>query len=313
MALDFPDTATLHTVLAQALRAPSIGNSQPWRWRISNRALHLYADPDVQLPSSDPDGRERIISCGAALHHCAVALAAAGWHAQISRFPDRANPDHLAEIRPFRAQPTEADIALAKAIPRRRADRRPYGQRAIPSVAIASICARLSETGVIAREVRSVPRLRRIVAQAIHQHATDPEYLAELEKWTIRASSATAGEWGGGDTASEGSADNGPDNAVILALGTANDRMLAWLRAGEASSMVLLAATAAGFACCPLTEPLEIAETRDAVQREVFSDQASPQMLLRVGWAQCSGAPCSPTSRRPMADVVSYVDGTRFD
>lgn len=70
-----------------------------------------------------------------------------------------------------------------------------------------------------------------------------------------------------------------------MALGTANDRALAWLRAGEATSVVLLRATMSGLATCPLTDALEVGETRDAVQPEVFAGQASPQMLLRVGWA----------------------------
>ena len=70
---------------------------------------------------------------------------------------------------------------------------------------------------------------------------------------------------------------------MVLALGIRSDCSLARLRAGEATSLVLLRATMSGLATCPVTEPLEIAETRDVVQRELFGDKASPQMLLRIG------------------------------
>ena len=78
------------------------------------------------------------------------------------------------------------------------------------------------------------------------------------------------------------------DNAVALAhLGTRDDNALdlARLRAGEATSLVLLTATALGLASRPITEPLEIPETRIAVRAEISELNEFPQMLLRVGWA----------------------------
>jgi hypothetical protein len=66
------------------------------------------------------------------------------------------------------------------------------------------------------------------------------------------------------------------------------------------------------LATCPLTEPLEITETRDAVQREVFADQASPQMLLCIGWAPDDAEPLPLTPRRPMQEVVARLDGSAF-
>ena len=71
----FPDAGTIRTVLALASRAPSVHNTQPWRWLVGAESLHLYADAERQLPNTDPDGRDLIVSCGAALNHCVVALA----------------------------------------------------------------------------------------------------------------------------------------------------------------------------------------------------------------------------------------------
>ena len=68
-----------------ALQAPSVFNTQPWRWRIDGDALELRADRDRQLTVADPDGRLLLLSCGAALHHVRVALAAAGWGVRVRR------------------------------------------------------------------------------------------------------------------------------------------------------------------------------------------------------------------------------------
>ena len=71
--------------------------------------------------------------------------------------------------------------------------------------------------------------------------------------------------------------------------------------------MVLLTATAAGLASCPVTEPLEIAETRRAVRRDVFGTSGYPQMLLRVGWAPINADPLPSTPRRFLDDTVEWV------
>lgn len=102
------------------------------------------------------------------------------------------------------------------------------------------------------------------------------------------------------------------DNAVVVALGTADDDDLSRLRAGEATSVVLLTATALGLASCPITEPLEIAETREAVRADVLDNDGYPQMLLRVGWAPVNGDPLPATPRRELAEVVARLDDSSF-
>jgi nitroreductase len=323
MATCFPDLGTVRTVLALASRAPSVHNSQPWRWRVDENSLHLYCDESRQLPNTDPDGRDLILSCGAALNHCVIALAAVGWRSKVARLPNPRDPNHLAaiELSAYSADPV--DIALAAAIPRRRTDRRHYSSWPVPVGDIALMAARAARHGVTLCQVDDLDELHKIVAQSVWDHMTH-DYLAELTTWSGRYASV-AGVPARNTPKSDPGAKipgrffAGPaldmplgsspaeDNAVVLALGTRADDRLAQLRAGEATSVVLLTATSIGLASCPVTEPLEIAETREAVRSDTFGDGGHPQMLLRVGWAPINADPLPATPRREFADFVEWV------
>jgi nitroreductase len=323
MNVRFPDAGTIRTVLALASRAPSVHNTQPWRWVVGAESLHLYSDPTRQLPNTDPEGRDLILSCGAALNHCVVAFAAVGWRAKVIRLPNPADPNHLAsiELSPYPAEPL--DIALAAAIPRRRTDRRHYNSWPVPVGDIALMAARAARNGVTLCQVDDIDKLHKIVAQSVWDHMTH-DYLAELTAWSGRYASVAGvparntpksdpnakipGRFFAGP-ALEMPADSSPadDNAVVLALGTRADDRLAQLRAGEVTSVLLLTATSMGLASCPVTEPLEVADTREAVRADVFGDSSYPQMLLRIGWAPINADPLPSTPRRELSEFVEWM------
>src|ERR687885_111869 len=100
-----PLPAALAKAAAAAGYAPSIHNTQPWRWRVHPDRLELFADPSPQLIAGDPDGELLILSCGTALHHARLALAAEGQAAQVRRFPEPSEPDLLAALVPTGAEP----------------------------------------------------------------------------------------------------------------------------------------------------------------------------------------------------------------
>ncbi|OHV06057.1 Acg family FMN-binding oxidoreductase [Mycobacterium talmoniae] len=323
METQFPDTETIQTALTLAARAPSMYNTQPWRWRVGARRLHLYADPSRQLHSADPEGRDLILSCGATLHHAVVALAALGWRAKVHHFPDPTDADHLASIEVSTGDVDQVDVMLAAAIPRRRTDRRRYGPWPVPTADTALMAARAARCGVMLRQIDDLATLHAIVTQAIWEHATNYDYVNEATMWSGRYGSlagvparntpacdctATIPSrlFAGPTLAQPPETSPADDHAVMLALGTVTDDRLAWLRAGEAASVVLLTATALGLASCPITEPLEITQTRDAVRSDVFGASGYPQMLLRVGWAPINADPLPATPRRALHDVVHW-------
>src|SRR6476646_2331232 len=83
-----PAPETVRDAVALACRAPSLHNTQPWKWVFDGVVLHLYSDPARLLPEADPFGRQLLLSCGAVLDHLKVALAVQGWRAYVVRFPD---------------------------------------------------------------------------------------------------------------------------------------------------------------------------------------------------------------------------------
>jgi nitroreductase len=329
MTTQFPHAQTLRTALSLAMRAPSVHNSQPWRWKVGDKSLHLYADTDRHLPHTDPDQRDLLLSCGASLHHATVALAALGWQSKISRFPNGSDPDHLASMQLTRRDPSENDVSLAAAIPRRRTDRRLFSYWPVPHADVAMIGARVARMGVLMRHVEMSTEVRAIVAQAVWLHAQDAEYLAELATWSGRYASIAgvparsapepdraavipSRQFAGPVLAQPPNVTPDHDHGVLLALGTTEDDPLARLRAGEATSMALLTSTSFGLASCPVTEPLEIAETREAMQSEVFGASACPQMMLRIGWAPVNADPLPSTPRRQFDEVVTTLGGSRL-
>ncbi|CAJ1503174.1 Acg family FMN-binding oxidoreductase [[Mycobacterium] burgundiense] len=327
MDTQLPDEATILAALALAVRAPSIHNTQPWAWRIGDAAVQLYADSERHLPHTDPARRDLMLSCGAALQHLTVALAALGWQTQVRRLPNPAEPDHLASVEICGPGGSQQDIALAAAIPRRRTDRRVYSSWPVPAGDIALMASRAARSGVMLRQVESPARLAAVVAGAVHEHSQDVGYLTELSMWsgrygavagvparntpdTARNSPLPGRVFASPALAQPTGAAADLDAGVVLALGTATDDPVSVLRAGEATALVLLTATALGLSSCPVTEPLELPSTRDLVRTTVLDRDCVPQMLLRVGWAPLNADPLPATARRPLTEVVRRLDGT---
>ncbi|TVT16793.1 NAD(P)H nitroreductase [Amycolatopsis rhizosphaerae] len=324
MERGLPDEYTVHAAVELAVRAPSVHNTQPWLFRVGGRTVHLYADPERRLAETDPRGRDLILSCGAALHHLRIGFAALGWRAEVHRLPNPDDENHLAAVELHRHEPTQEDITLAAAIPRRRTDRRRHSSWPVPEGDVELMAQRAAAEGIILRAAEGQARyhLSRAIREAAARHAHDPAYQVELAAWSGRdaapdgvpSANVPAPDTTPGalpdrpfadprlpqppDTAGE------DDETVLLVLATTSDDRMSQLRAGEATSATLLTATALGLASCPLTEALEIQDTREKV-REKVTDGSFPQMVLRIGWAPVNADPLPATPRRDLAEVLA--------
>lgn len=321
-----PDAGTVRAAISLALRAPSIHNTQPWRWRVGESTIHLYLDPGRGLPEADPDHRDQLLSCGIALHHLRVGLAALDWQTKVHRLPNPDDPTHLASIELQAGEATAQDIELAAAIPRRRTDRRYYSSWPVPESSLKRIAECAAQEGTLLTRTDAFDYLWAAIDEAARTHSQDSDYHTELALWTGRSGSPDGVP--ASNIASSKSADPLParrfaraslpqpvgaradrDGSEVLVLSTPSDDTMSRLRAGEATSAVMLTATVLGLATCPITEPLEVRQTRDFIRTNVLDDSGFPQMLVRVGWAPLNADPLPATPRRHLTDLVTDLHG----
>ncbi len=325
----FPRTAAppvkLQFLLHYAVQAPSTHNTQPWRFKLQGHAVDLYAAPGPALPVADPQGREAIISCGAALFYLRVALHYFGYSGDITPFPDPHTPDLLARVGlGHQRRPTAEDRLLFGAMRDRHTNRLPFTAAAVPPALCDALHTAAQQEGVWLRLIAEPP-LRQIIATMIavgdRVQWADPRFREEQAAWVHRpqdehADGIPTANLGRGDLAvytaprtvasfalaayqaehDYGLADSAPLLGVIA---TAADRPLYWLVAGQALAHILLRATLAGLAASFLNQPIQVPLLRPHLA--ALLDQAGTvQILFRLGY----GPPGAPTPRRDACTVL---------
>ncbi|WBB81708.1 nitroreductase [Micromonospora sp. WMMD882] len=308
----------LRAAVADAVRAPSLHNTQPWRFRLCDGGIDLAVDPTRRLPATDPTGWGARLSCGAALHNLRLALAVAGAPATVRLRPYPGEPDVAARLvpdLPRRATPTER--SLHAAVPRRFSNRAPFWPDPVP----ADVRWRLGEAARVEQcwlelviGASAVSAFAEIAGSAHRVLERDPAYRAERTAWT-RIGPATDGvpAAAGGPRAEPqdllpsrgfGALDRAPGRdfepeplvAVLISAGnTATDQLVA----GQALQRVLLTATDAGLGASLLSQPIEVPGARERLRRSL-GRFGTPQMVLRIGYGQ----PGRPTPRRPLDEVL---------
>lgn len=316
-----PKAEIIEDVVSLACRAPSLHNSQPWRWVFEHGALQLFLDR-TRVLNYDQSHREALIGCGAALHHLRVAMAASGWHTDIKRFPDPDDLDHVAslEFTPMK-HVTEGDRRRADAILMRRSDRLPFSGpmdwESFAPMLYEVVDADAVRLDVLPEDLR--PQLVEASQIAASLRLYDSAYHAEIGWWTGEfrvsdgipySSLVSAAEGDRVDVGryfpvrrgSERRIEIPEDHAEILLLSTETDSHADALASGEALSAVLLKCTMAGLATCTLTHITEVRTTRELVAKLLDFD-GHPQVLIRVGVAPAMENLPPITPRRPLADV----------
>jgi nitroreductase len=311
----------LTELVAAATMAPSIHNTQPWRFRFEpgSETISLYADPARMLRVADPDGRALHISCGAALFNLRLAVSVAGRQPVVRLIPDPGQPLLLATVRLADPEhPAPQDLELHAAIAARHTNRSPFSSRPVPPGVLADLAEAAPIEGAMLHfpDRQEVSRLLRLVQDAERDLLADPAYRDELARWAggERDREGIPGyATGPRDPASATPvrdftpARSGPapyawfeEKPRLAVLSTSSDDRADWLRAGQALEHVLLMATTRGLAVSPLTQPLETADAW--LVRDPQSGVEYPQMILRLGY----GLPVSPAPRRPVPDVLDF-------
>jgi nitroreductase len=308
-------------VLGEAARwAPSIHNSQPWRLRRLDNGIAILEDLSRALPVIDPTGRDRLVSCGAAVLNTRVAMRALGYLPEVALLPDPATPGLIGIVRAqVHRPPTDEDLVPHRMIPERHTHRRVYRSHVIAEEDLLDLRqaavaegARLSVADSAAKR-----RLAHLLRRAVRTQASDPELRDEVERWVRRGgcgfidgipSSALGTSpfpvdsliHGGHRGAPEaGEVEDELSRSTVLVISTREDSRHDWVVAGLALERLLLTATAKGLVATFTDQALQDPSVRPEVA-EALGIWGRPQVLLRVGRALVE-APRTP--RRPLEDL----------
>ncbi|HET6818628.1 MAG TPA: hypothetical protein VFH66_15480 [Mycobacteriales bacterium] len=316
-----------HWAVEQAAKAPSIHNTQPWRFRWFLDTFDLYADRSRHLSAIDPDGRELTISCGAALLGLRIALRKVGFDSKVHVLPDRRDPDLLARVVAHEADPATLEERLTfAALLHRHTYRGGFEDRPVPSAVLVDLQRAAEVEGAELVYVHDLGQRRRVLTlarAATDAMAKNEDVRAEIMDWTPPPGSkrrdgvpASAYEAeprrheedlpardfdlgrGQGSLPSTSPVPAG----VIGMLATVGDREVDWLSAGQALQRVLVRARRYEVSAAVHSQLTELASSRNELRRE-FYNNGWPQLVLRFGYAPAG----LPTPRRPVDEVIDLT------
>jgi nitroreductase len=309
-------------LIATAARAPSVQNTQPWRFRVSEYVIELHADPGRKL-KVDPAGRELLISCGAALFGLRLAVRSLGYLPVVELLPDPARMRLLARVTLGKVEPiTARERQLLEALPHRHTHRGPWDPGPLPTGLLAALQHdALAEGAQLALVDRALAyqKLADLADAARRWQDRDPVAGKEMRRWS--RSAAEPAPDGVPAHAFPATSDQppgrlpqrdfdlgrglgllpggGPPPAATAVLLTTGDGRADWLRAGQALHRLLAHAASRWVFASLHTQPLEAAPTR-ALIRDRLALPGSPQILMQLGRAHTTHA----TARRPPADLI---------
>jgi hypothetical protein len=313
--------ASIRHVVEAATLAPSVHNTQPWRFVLRPDGFDLVADEQRQLHVLDPTGRLLHLSCGAALTNARVAARALGLTAEVVLLPEPDRPALLARVTlRSGAAPDDAELALALAVLKRHTVREAFDPAPVPEALLRTLCRAAEQEGAALRLVRDEGErvsLAVLLSGADREEERDPAYRRELAAWVrdrptgdgippqalpedpTRGSSLRLRDFAlRHPERASGQAPEAEEPAVVV-LTTASDGPQAWLAAGQALGAVLLHGAADGVQAQPLGQVVDLPGPRAALAR-ALGLTGTPQMVLRLGYVSAHAA----TPRRDLDQVV---------
>ncbi|MFF7645245.1 Acg family FMN-binding oxidoreductase [Streptomyces canus] len=314
------DAATVESLLAAAVAAPSIHNTQPWRFRLDpdSQVLEVHSASERTLPLTDPVHRAQYLSVGAAVFNLRLAAVHLGMRPEVRLLPDPHHRGLLAAVRltgPLGTDGQQSDPGLYEAIARRHTSRMPFTGRPVPEPIVAEMMTAAHAAGARLHvpDIADTRRLLRLTAAAEARNQAHPDRTAETRTWITAPGADTP--YGIPVTAL------GPPDAAtrlpmrdftgalpalrlpalwferhvqLALLWTPNDRREDWLRAGQALQYVLLTATAHGLRTSLLHQAMEWPDLRAATALPRHK-RCHPHMLIRFGYGpDAAGTPRAP-------------------
>ncbi len=332
LAGGLPDAASPPEEIARfvvdaAVNAPSVHNTQPWWFYGADHEIGVHADDERRLPVADPEGREMMISCGAALFTSRLALRYIGVVPEVRVLPEPGLGTLVAKVNWTESvPPVDYERELFAQIQHRRTHRGGFDAKPLPEGIVSALMDEACKEGATLRLLAGAPQrnaLAAVVEAGDYALRANAARAREESRWSPSPGStrrdgvpATAyparpdriepnfpardfahGHGWGLPPADEGQL---PRSAGLVAvLTTTSDRPEDWVAAGQALQRVLLFATACGLSAALHSQPLEISQLRDFIKVQ-FCDGTYPQMVVRIG----ATSDRTLSVRRPVEDVL---------
>jgi nitroreductase len=305
-------------LIEMAGRAPSVHNTQPWRFEVGEQAIELYADTSRQL-LEDPAGREMLISCGAALYGLRLGIRSLGYLAEVELFSGSALLARVHQGLP--ALMTSDERIMLQAVPHRHTHRGPFEPGPLPAGLLMRLQDDVAAEGATLSVVDAGPARRTLIEILAAWRRVQDLYPASRAAVQSRAEAggqardgvpaqsfpAAAGRQPGplprrdfdlgrgwGQLPS-----GGPPAPVTALLVTSGDHQEEWLRAGQGLQRLLLRAASQWVFASMQTQPLLEVSVRARI-RSGLDLPGWPLMLLQFGRARTT----RPTGRRPATELT---------
>ena len=315
--------ANFEFLVAQAVKAPSGHNTQPWKFRQSESAVEIYPDFDRRLPVVDPDDRELFVSLGCAVENLCLAAQAKGYESAVSVGDTGIITVSLMEKADVKPNPLFNQIDV------RQTNRSVYTGEEIALEALRKLQSVCCEKGIsvhyYAHRTKQFNDIEQYVLQGNMRQMQNKAFKAELKSW-MRFNKKHQDQILDGLSYAVFGAPNVPRwmaepimsmainaktqnkadcekiaSASHLVLFTARENSRCeWVGLGRTLQRFLLTATELGIVHAYLNQPNEEAEIASEMTRTLGLAGEYPTILLRIGY----GKRQAYSKRRAVKDVI---------
>lgn len=337
---DFSQEKTLEGKLKFLVRfgilAPSSHNAQPWRFRIGETCIDVFADFSRRLPLSDEKGRMLYTALGCAIENIRIAADHYGYATAVEydKGLEHGLVEHVARLHvrePRQSPESLYQPALFDALPKRASYRARYRTDPLPD-SITQTLKELSGDGevsfLIIGEQQAKARIAALMGSAMKTKMTDGDFRNELAGWLrTNLSKKQDGMPGFGHEMSlpvsilapfilrwidvsevekkkaMARVRNFPATCLIV---SSKDHARAWVKTGELLERLLLALHTQGMAASIMAAIIEDAPSRKSLEDLISSGHEAmrgwlPQAFFGFGFPLKS---VLHSPRRPLEAVL---------